>query len=52
MGKGRMSESQKEKVRLYNKQRAATRRLEQKVGLDKKREKLKKGKSHWQAKTR
>ena len=39
-----MSESQKEKVRLYDKQRAAAWRLEQKVSLDKKRESWRKNK--------
>ena len=41
----KMSESQKEKVRLYNKQRAAAQRLEQKVSLDKKRENWRKEKA-------
>ena len=41
----KMSKSQKEKVRLYDKQKAAAQRLEQKVSLDEKRENWRKEKT-------
>ena len=41
----RMSEAQKEKVRLYDKQRAAAHRLKQKINSDEQREKWRKEKS-------
>ena len=44
-GESKMSESQREKVRLYDKQRAAAWRLEQKVSSDKKRENWRKQKA-------
>ena len=43
----RISEVQKEKVRLYDKQRAAARRLKQKMSSDEQREKWRKEKSNY-----